>query len=320
MTQTEQIIKLYQQGKLQKDIATEVGYHPTTVSNILKRNNVPKGNQHLKNRGKHFDKSKEIIDLYNQGIGSYTISKQLGIAKITVLDHLKRFNIERRSNNGGQLQRKYTLDQNYFNEINTENKAYVLGLLFADGSSYKDEWKISISLVEKDLEVLNFVKEELKSERPFYYNERNSKNPNHQNSYVLSVNSKPLWDDCYKWGLVPNKTFITKFPLEIPKEFYKDFIRGYFDGDGYVSKSGYRLEFTGTEELLTEIATAIHSDTGHTWSYNRKRHPERNNNITTLSYWGKNKCRDIAFYLYPDNNLFGMQRKKMKLLSFKEIK
>lgn len=263
------------------------------------------------------EKSKQIINLYNGGLGSYLISKQLGISKTTVLDYLKKNNIERRENDGS-LQRKYSLNHNYFNNIDSANKSYILGILYADGSLSNQEWKLSISLVEKDLEVLNFIKEEMGSERPLYFNNHNSKNIKLQNSYVLSMNSKVLWEDCCKWGLVPNKTFVTKFPLNIPKEYYKDFIRGYLDGDGYVSKKGHRIEFVGTEEFLIELANQIHANTGHTWSYNRKRHPERNNNIITLSYWGKNKCAAIANYLYPENTLFGMQRKKDKLLSFKK--
>lgn len=261
------------------------------------------------------EKSEQIINLYNNGLGSHVISKKLGVSKTTVLDYLRQNNIVRRDNDGS-LQRKYDLNQEYFNHIDTSSKAYVLGILYADGSLDKGEWKVSISLIEKDLSVLKFIKNELESTRPFFFNERNKKNSNFQNSYNLSVNSKALWEGCYKWGLTPNKTFTTTFPLNIPSEYYSDFIRGYFDGDGYVSKTGYRIEFVGTEDLLNEIATQIHSNTGYTWSYNRKRHPERNNNITTISYWGKNKCKAIAKYLYPNEDIFGMKRKKDKLLSF----
>lgn len=261
------------------------------------------------------EKSEQIISLYNSGLGSYLISKKLDISKTTVLDYLRKNNIQRRDNNGS-LQRRYNLNQNYFNQINTPSKAYILGILYADGSLYKDEWKLSIGLVEKDIEVLNFISKELESDRPYYFHNHQKKNPKHQNINILSVNSKTLWNDCYKWGLVPNKTFIAKFPLHIPNQYYFDFIRGYFDGDGYVSKKGYRIEFVGTEELLNEIANQIHSKTGFTWSYNRKRHPEKNNNIITLSYWGKNKCKAIAKYLYPNQDIFGMKRKKDKLLFF----
>ena len=315
MLHQEKITELYLKGYLVKDIAKELNLNSSTISNKLKTLNLQREEPLIKS--KIWEKSEEIISLYNQGIGSHRISKQLGISKTTVLDYLRKLDINRRENNGN-LQRKYDLDFSYFTEINTEEKAYILGILCADGSTYKDEYKVSIGLVEKDLPVLEFIKEQLGYTGPLYYNNRNSKNEKWQNTYTLSISSKQIWEDCQKWGLLINKTFKTTFPLTIPKGFYKDFIRGYFDGDGYVSKKGYRIELVGTEELLIEIANQIHFNTGYTWSYNRKRHPERNNNIITLVYAGKNKCKAIAEYLYPVDTLFGMKRKKDKLLSFKE--
>jgi intein/homing endonuclease len=56
-------------------------------------------------------------------------------------------------------------------------------------------------------------------------------------------------------GMVPNKSLVLKFP-DIPKEMYRHFIRGYFDGDGslclHINKRGKfqpLLSITSTDDF-----------------------------------------------------------------------
>jgi intein-encoded DNA endonuclease-like protein len=60
--------------------------------------------------------------------------------------------------------------------------------------------------------------------------------------------------DLKQYGIVQNKTYLGfSFPEMIPTNFYKDFIRGYFDGDGsiYFTSNKYVLSWVGNEEFLT---------------------------------------------------------------------
>ena len=50
--------------------------------------------------------------------------------------------------------RKYTLNENYFEEIDSSNKSYILGFIYADGSINKQKNSLTICLSEKDKDVL----------------------------------------------------------------------------------------------------------------------------------------------------------------------
>ena len=52
---------------------------------------------------------------------------------------------------------QYTFDTHFFDEINTQEKAYVLGFLFADGYNYEKRGVVSLSLQEKDKEILDKI-------------------------------------------------------------------------------------------------------------------------------------------------------------------
>ena len=61
-------------------------------------------------------------------------------------------------------------------------------------------------------------------------------------------------------GIIPRKTFITKFPLDLPSKYHADFIRGVFDGDGNVHHSigkynakKVSVSIVGTKALLEPI-------------------------------------------------------------------
>ena len=62
--------------------------------------------------------------------------------------------------------------------------------------------------------------------------------------------------DLIELGLIPKKSLIMQFP-EIPGEYFWDFIRGYFDGDGHVSirkrNSLFIAIYTGSKFFAQEV-------------------------------------------------------------------
>lgn len=55
-------------------------------------------------------------------------------------------------------------------------------------------------------------------------------------SWVLT--SKQIKDRLSYYNIIPQKTFTFTFPKQLKKEYWRDFIRGYFDGDGSISSAG----------------------------------------------------------------------------------
>lgn len=136
--------------------------------------------------------------------------------------------------------RENKINENIFDNINNRESAYILGLYMADGCITRDN-KFNLSLKEEDLEILIKVRDFISpisklNYKPKYINKKTGiiTNP----MYLLSFKCNHIADTLNKLGLGYNKTYLEKSIKNIvPKEFMWDFIRGYFDGDGCVSKS-----------------------------------------------------------------------------------
>lgn len=93
-----------------------------------------------------------IIDLYvNQNLSSVVIGKLYNCSHKPILKVLKENNIDRI----GASRRKYNIDGNYFDVIDNQNKAYILGFLYADGTNSVDKQTVAMTLQVDDFEILN---------------------------------------------------------------------------------------------------------------------------------------------------------------------
>lgn len=133
--------------------------------------------------------------------------------------------------------RRYNVNHSYFEVIDTEEKAYWLGFLYADGCVRKTKSgsQLILKLSDKDKNHLNLFKTNIESEHKIInsQNKTISKKgtPSISNNCVIRINSDKLIQDLITQGCIPKKTFIIDKP-NIPEKFYKDFLRGYYDGDG----------------------------------------------------------------------------------------
>jgi len=154
---------------------------------------------------------------------------------------------------------KYTLNEKYFNSIDTVKKAYILGFIYADGciSINNNSYRLRFNLKKNDIEILNFIKKELKYTGPI----KLSKNKKY---CVLEISNKVLVNNLIQLGAIPNKSLYLKHP-NIKSSFEGSFIRGYFDGDGCVglyNRINYMKPYIvicGTHDLLSWIQNKINS-------------------------------------------------------------
>jgi len=123
--------------------------------------------------------------------------------------------------------------------------AYILGYFIADGSmmiNNRGAKFLDFSSVDKELIVS--IKSTLKSEHKIKRRIRARTKP----VFRLQVGSKDIFNDLLKFGIMPNKTGIEVMP-NIPKKYFADFLRGYFDGDGTVSI--YNRKDRNSKTILT---------------------------------------------------------------------
>ena len=188
----------------------------------------------------------QIADKYNWNIS--------GISKM-----LKAYNIPARTLSAARRNYlNYTIDENIFEEINTPDKAYWLGVMYSDGyisTTNKYTNFFGLSVHEKDKEWLEKFKEFLKynGEIKSYTTTQGYKIGT---PYVrLLIGNNKIVEDLKTWGVVEHKSkLINKLP---DISFLDDFIRGYIDGDGSLRKDYPCFQISGNQLFLNEIANYL---------------------------------------------------------------
>ncbi len=291
-THKDEIIQMRLDGYQCIDIAKKFGLKRGTVNCWLNRRGVfIRGKQTPENIQK-------IIDMYTiDNTSIYVIAKELHFSTGTIANILKENNIKIKS--FCEAHKIYTIDEEYFDEINTQNKAYILGFLYADGCRAKNCNGIRMNLQERDKHILDEINNEIKSNRPLRFIDY-SHDPSRQNQYLLSIDNKHMAESLYKWGIVPCKEFILEFPTWMEHDLIRHFIRGYLDGDGYISKNPKekRMSFTGTKMLMEGISQYLSDELDvHSTLFS----PHRKNTITrSLSIAGGNQVKKVLDHLYEN--------------------
>lgn len=145
------------------------------------------------------------------------------------------------NNLGRTLRTNYYYNKNYFENIDTPEKAYWLGFIAADGNLYRRDGHqglVSISIHEKDIELLENFKKELNTTKPISVVRDKRRSDTIMAS--LQVTSDKIFNDLLDKGVGIRKTFdldLMQIFKNIPCRFQSDFILGYFDGDGSITVS-----------------------------------------------------------------------------------
>lgn len=212
---------------------------------------------------------------------------------------------------------KYTYDETYFETIDTTEKAYFLGFLYADGTN--TGVSLQLALMEEDSYILERLKNAIKYTGPLRTYSHKIGKPQTR----LEIVRLKLVADIEKLGVRRNKTFNLQFPDFLPEDLIPHFIRGYFDGDGCITKDNrsFTITFTGfidmlrvVEKHLLQIMVTITKG-----SY-AKRHKEKNDGIYTI-YFGTNLSTLMFFnYVYKNADGLFLTRKFFKFENlFKQL-
>lgn len=201
--------------------------------------------------------------------------------------------------------RKYNFDETYFNSIDSEEKAYWLGFLYADGNVYKTQ--MTLKLQRRDRIHLENFRKVLKSEHPIH--DGASKDGHLFSSFFIG--SKKIVHSLQKHGMIPKKTFILKFP-RIDKYLYPHFIRGYFDADGCISvrnigKGKTWSIFSVSIGFIDELKKALSE------SLKIKIRSHKQGNGIVLCGSSKESVNLFCNYIYKDATIF-LNRKREKFL------
>lgn len=246
------------------------------------------------------EKYNKIDELHKQGLNAHEISKIIKMNAWKVGKYFKEKGYELIEYN-----QKHRADYTVFKKIDSEEKAYWLGFLYADGSiTYKTEGKkryvLELSLKYDDMNHLEKFKRFLGASNPI--TEKKIKLGDKVfTACRLSIHSKRLCEDLIKQGCTPQKSLTLEFPDLQPK-WIPHFLRGYFDGDGTVGERD--IEILGTKEFLNYIQSFFETD----------RKYKIHGKAFGLRYTG-NDMRNFIEYIYKDSSIY-LERKYVKIARY----
>ena len=253
----------------------------------------------------------KIKTLYLEGKTITEITKIINTHRTVIRKYLIKLNIYDSKRDYG-LNVKYDYNNlDLFHNIDTEEKAYWLGFIFADGHlDYTGGYSLKIELSkldEKHLQKLSNI-----FNKPIKDSFKKSTNKNYA---LLCVHSKQLYNDLINHGIENNKTYasITTIFEYIPKNLLVHFIRGYFDGDGHIGylKTNIRacyFHLVGIPDFLTKLRDIMEKEI-HVAK--RSITVLKNGVVSILQYNKHDDIISIYNWLYNNSNVY-LDRKKDK--------
>ena len=217
---------------------------------------------------------------------------------------------KRKDSNYVKRLKKY-FNESYFENIDSEDKAYFLGFIYADGCIRYDEkrsiYNTLIKIHSKDEHILHSLIECVDGDLKII-------KVKNRDIVQLSLTGKKLSKDLINIGLHQNKTFTLKYP-EINPELERHFLRGYFDGDGCIriktdkrdgSQIGDMRFVGGSVEMLNGINERMNFLFG---TKKNSLYGPKDKNYRFLGWGSMTDIEKIYKGFYEDSNFF-LHRKK----------
>jgi len=248
----------------------------------------------------------DAIRDYVNGDSISIVSKKYGFNIKSMRKLLKEAGVYRNE------QPRYEADFDFFRTIDTEEKAYWLGFIYADGC-LKGKHTLSIAVNKKDRDMLEKFLASMKATYPIATEKADQ--------VRVTMTNPRLYNHLVNKGVTPRKTLTLLFPTEdiVPSHLIHHFVRGYFDGDGCITYSGKKenrqrqISFVGTEAFLTELKELLSKEVGLS---DVKLFPRRQSNRFTkqLFYGGNGNAKKIFEWMYKDATIY-MERKYNRFIT-----
>ena len=305
-----EIISLHEKGFNTVEIGKKIGRSQSTIERYLKSKGYTM-NYGRRINGVELD---NIIELYNNGLTCREIHKlysHIYNSEEAIQRIIKKAGISR-----GRHKKEIILEHDYFENIDTENKAYFLGLLLADGciiDSHSGQSIIKLELKYEDKYIIESLANELKTDlivRDYNYGRKHNA--------ILQVRSDKMAKDLSYYGIIPRKSLIISDIPNISDEMIRHFLRGFFDGNGslYVYKPKDQtvhrmvMTFCSTEMFLNNLNSLLSKKL----DIDIKKIINMNKygcNVYNLRYNKNEELLKLYHLLYDDSNIF-LKRKKEK--------
>ena len=298
----EEIIRLYTSGLSQREVAEQMGMCQSLVSRYLRKNNIPLNKRVAPNK-KYTPEWIEdvIIPVYKREKNLRSVCDLLGYDYNSIKSAVDRYKIPLKSYL--HLNRQ----DDFFEVIDTPEKAYILGFLITDGNinarRNNIEWKIS----SKDEEILVKIRDIIDPDVSIVHS-RSKCGTKYFSTVSIQFSCEKMVSDLDKLGIKPKKSDNVKIP-HIATDLVPHLIRGIIDGDGSIRSDG-SIALCGNIYVVEGVVNLV-KDQFPDVEYNiyeDKRRPSWYRNM----YFRKKDSCGIYRWIYKGDTI-SLSRKKNKL-------
>lgn len=296
-----EICKLYQAGRSCAELAVHFHVTPPTISRWLTRSGIEiRGNRKLSDND-----IEEICDLYKSCRNATEVAKRFSVDSKTVSYHLHKHNI-------ATSRYTYSIGQpDFFKDVDTERKAYWVGLIAADGCVVECNNTLQIGFLASDRILLEEFLRDIEANHPIHEKDNGR--------YArIEITAPAMIRDLEQFNIIPRKTFNLVWPDLIPRSLLSHYMRGFADGDGGFyfrrPKHGYAPRFSFAlssacvpflARFRDELALACRIPPA-------KILKQKGHNTRMFSYCGRLRVRSIFRFLYRDATIW-LPRKRDKV-------
>lgn len=294
---TQEVQSLIDQNFKIADLAKYFNVSKPTISLFLKENNLETAEMKKRRLAAEVPE-REIADKYLAGSTLAQLGKEYYVSTSVIKRCLKNHKVKTRTNSESHA--VYHCDIKYFDSIDTMNKAYLLGFICADGF-VTGRNEVGIELNPKDREIVEFFKNELKTDKPIFENEQ---------KVGLRIQNKQIANTLQQYYIVPNKSLTLNIQnviqaANLNEDQIKAFMLGYFDGDGgiyhYIPSPEIKTEKHYCEQWSMNVTgtleTCLFYKNYFKVGFLTKRHNDSKNNYT-YQIGGKNLVKKSLQQLY----------------------
>ena len=281
------VLRLYDQGLSWAEINKRAGVTSVTVSKILSRNGHDPDRKPEGTEGK----AEVITALYDAGRSTREIGQMLGHSKSTINAVV--------ASNGGKLRKIEGCENpDFFDVIDTPEKAYWLGFISADGcivttARHPEGDHLAVQLSAKDRGHLLKLKAALAANAGVH---TRAVEGSSRRLTSLSVGSRRLTGALLALGITPRKS-ATLQPWSGPEHLMPHYWRGMVDGDGSLARKGdgiYTVFLCGSEAVVQAFTEWAGEVCG------TKAKPYIHSNIWYIAVSGRHQVPKLVRALYED--------------------
>lgn len=266
----------------------------------------------------------KILSLYRDGKSVMHITRTFKVGQRSVNSALRAHGI---SIIPASKRRLYRLNEDYFERIDSHEKAQILGFIAADGCVYQsktqDSLYLSIAIHIRDEGYLQMIADKLGYDGPLRHPKARPFKEGCPDTQLctLMICNKKLCSDLIRLGCHPRKSGTMTFPTadQVPQEFLSSYLLGYLEGDGCIYKSSYgtyRTSLLGTDDFVTKLKHMLETELGVQSAVDRSRC--HGNGVRQWRIDAREHAMTFLEYLYSKATFY-MERKYVLFKAAQEL-